>query len=116
MSIGQKLKKIRKCKKKNQKDFAKILELSERTYWSYEKSTHEISIVCLKGLYAKFAVNLNWLLDDNNNNDSQMFLDGNGIPTSPDMEKLIEDKIKQVLGELGVSSNLLQFAPRSDKQ
>lgn len=116
MSIGQKLKKIRKIKKKNQKKFAEILNISEKTYWNYETDKQEISIPCLKSLYEKFAVNLNWLLDDNNNNDSQMFLDGNGIPTSPEMEKLIEDKIKQVLGELGVSSNLLQFAPRLDKQ
>jgi len=116
MSIGLKLKKIRKIKKKNQKKFAEILNVSEKTYWNYETDKQEITVPCLQILQAILRVNLNWLLDENNNNDAQMFLDGNNIPTSPDTEKMIEEKIKQVLGGLGVPSNLLQFVPRSDIQ
>ena len=115
MNIGQKLSLIRTKKKQNQKEFAKLLEVSDKTYWNYENNAQEITVSCLQILYGSLRVNLNWLLDDKNNNDAQMFLDSNNIPTSSDTEKMIEDKIKQVLGGLGVPSNLLKFVPRQDQ-
>lgn len=116
MTIGQKLKKIRKSKKKNQKEFAEILKISEKTYWNYENDAQEITVPCLHILLSDLRVNLNWLFDKKNKNDAQMFLDGNNIPTSPEMEAMIENKIKQVFEGLGVPSNLLKFVPHSDKQ
>lgn len=62
MSVGQKLKEVRKHFKLKQQEFAKELGIPDRTYWGYEKGVIDASLICLQNVNKKFNVNLNWLI------------------------------------------------------
>lgn len=81
MSVKEKLKKIRNKVKKpdgksryNQEQFAENMGIPARTYWGYEKGEQDVSVLCLQQLHAVYRVNLNWLLDNKNDNDAEMFI------------------------------------------
>ena len=60
--IGNKLKEIRKALKLTQADFAKKLNVSDRTLRDYEKNRFSISYDFLTKLVEEFNVNPEWLL------------------------------------------------------
>lgn len=60
--IGNRLKQLRKAKNKNVSDMAKILEVSERAYSSYEREERKISIEHLEKIHNLCNCNLNWLV------------------------------------------------------
>lgn len=110
MSIGQKLKLIRKDQKKNQKEFANILQISERTYWSYENDSNDVSIFCLQKLREIFDVDINCLIDDSCNDISMMYLSSkkqasieNSGQISPELieatRKIAREELKVLLSQ-----------------
>lgn len=60
--IGDRLKQLRKIKNKSSADMAKLLEVSERAYSSYEREERKISIEHLEKIHNLCNCNLNWLV------------------------------------------------------
>ena len=61
MKFGNKLKEIREYLGYKQADFAKIIGLSSRTYWDYEKSKTDIPTEKLLQIANTFRINSDWL-------------------------------------------------------
>lgn len=61
MKFGNKLKEIREHLGYNQADFAKIIGLSSRTYWDYEKNKTDIPTEKLLQIANAFKINSDWL-------------------------------------------------------
>jgi phage repressor protein C with HTH and peptisase S24 domain len=75
MSIGNKLKELRKYLKFSQEDFAKVLNIAPRAYWNYENNKREMPASNLAQIARTFRINLNWLFGDS----SEMILTDNNI-------------------------------------
>jgi len=91
MSVGARLKEIRKISKLNQQNFAEKLKVTDKTYWNYEKDVSDISVSCLTNLFTLFNVNLNWLITG----EGEMFLSDK----NDDFDKKVESKINEVLSK-----------------
>ena len=61
---GKKLKEIRKQLSSTQEGMAKLMELSLRTYVSYEREENNPPYSMLVRLCKKYNVNLNWFIAD----------------------------------------------------
>lgn len=62
--FGKKLKEIRKQLSKTQEGMAELLNISTRTYTSYEREENNPPYSMLVQLCTKYNVNLNWLIAD----------------------------------------------------
>lgn len=74
-STGEKIKKIRIHLGLNQEDFGKLFGVGKAYISSVEKNNSRFSYGNLVYLLVNHKINLNWLLDDSNGNDSQMLVD-----------------------------------------
>lgn len=61
---GKKLKEIRKHLSATQEEMAKLMDLSPRTYVSYERDENNPPYSMLVNLCKKYNVNLNWFIAD----------------------------------------------------
>jgi transcriptional regulator with XRE-family HTH domain len=62
MAIGDRLRTLREYLGLTQSDFAKALDLKQRTYWRYEAEEGDPQTSLLEKLIAKFCVSPIWLL------------------------------------------------------
>ncbi|NHC43217.1 helix-turn-helix transcriptional regulator [Bacillus sp. MM2020_1] len=74
MTLGQRIKNIRKRNKLNQVEFAKIIGVSQGTLSELEQDKYNPSIETIFSIYKDFKVDLEWLLissnEDNNSKDT----------------------------------------------
>ena len=73
-STGEKIKKIRINLGLNQEEFGKLFGVGKAYISQLEKDTSKLSYGNLVYLLLNYNVNLNWLLDENNIDEKQMFL------------------------------------------
>lgn len=62
LTLGERIKRIRKSNKLNQVEFAKILGVSQGTLSEIEKDKYKPSIDIIISLHSNFKVDLEWLL------------------------------------------------------
>lgn len=71
MTLGEKLKSIRKLNKLNQSKFSLLIGISQATLSELEKDKYKPSLETILSIKNKFNVNFEWLLlDDTSNLDS----------------------------------------------
>jgi transcriptional regulator with XRE-family HTH domain len=74
VTLGEKLKSIRKMNKLNQNDFSLMIGVSQGTLSELEKNKYRPSFETIINIKTKFDVNLDWLLlDDISNFKSEVF-------------------------------------------
>lgn len=76
MTLGQRIKNVRKRNKLNQVEFAKIIGVSQGTLSELEKDKYNPSIETIISIHKNFRVDLEWLLvnpiEDNNSKNTYL--------------------------------------------
>lgn len=70
MTLGQRIKNVRKRNKLNQIEFAKIIGVSQGTLSELEQNKYNPSIETIISIHNKFKVDIEWLIINQNEEDN----------------------------------------------
>ena len=93
-TLGQKLKDVRMHYNLSADEFARKINLSTRTYNSYEYDERKPPVEFFFNLYNVYDVNLNWIIAD----DGDMFL----MPKFEECEDEFTQKVENILRQKGL--------------